>query len=112
MNIWEKRYNEMIETCVLEGKKLASAEGRVKELLQDREILQQDGERWRGYGNQSIKKKQEALALCGELIAMIRLNVMRDLFRTATIEEVEVHLKPWIERLLKLRNWEKEDQES
>lgn len=41
--------------------------------------------------------------LAGEIIAMIRVNVMRDTFREATIEQVDEHLKPWIERLAALQ---------
>jgi len=45
------------------------------------------------------RELDEAKTLAGELIAMIRLNVMRDTFRDATIEQVDEHLRPWIERL-------------
>lgn len=37
--------------------------------------------------------------IASELIAMIRINVMRDTFKIATIEQVDEHLKPWIERI-------------
>lgn len=42
---------------------------------------------------------QKSINLAAELIAMIRINVMRDTFREATIEQVDEHLKPWIKRL-------------
>jgi hypothetical protein len=45
-----------------------------------------------------------ATTLAGELIAAIRINVMRDTFRDATIEQVDAYLKPWIERLNEIRN--------
>lgn len=46
------------------------------------------------------RKQRDALAeLAGELIAMIRTNVMRDTFREATIEQVDAHLEPWIKQL-------------
>lgn len=34
-----------------------------------------------------------------ELIAMIRINVMRGTFAEVTIEQIDAHLKPWIERI-------------
>jgi hypothetical protein len=45
---------------------------------------------------------QKSINLAAELIAMIRINVMRDTFREATIEQVDEHLKPWIARLQEL----------
>jgi len=45
------------------------------------------------------RELDEAKTLAGELIAMIRVNVMRGTFRDATIEQVDEHLRPWIERL-------------
>jgi hypothetical protein len=54
MDIWKQRYDEMILTCAHTGKereealeKLRIAEERIRELKQDRDILHQDGERWR-----------------------------------------------------------------
>ncbi len=40
--------------------------------------------------------------LAGELIAMIRINVLCEKFNGITIEQVDEHLKPWIERLKNL----------
>jgi len=37
--------------------------------------------------------------LAGELVAFIRVNVMRDTFREATIEQVDDALNPFLERL-------------
>lgn len=37
--------------------------------------------------------------IASELIAMIRINVIRDTFKIATIEQVDEHLKQWIERI-------------
>ena len=37
--------------------------------------------------------------IASELIAMIRINVISDTFKIATIEQVDEHLKPWIERI-------------
>lgn len=45
------------------------------------------------------RRLHKALELSGELIAMIRINVMRDSFRDVTIEQADEHLKPWIKRL-------------
>ena len=41
----------------------------------------------------------ESSALAGQLVAMIRMNVKAGTFATATVEQVEHHLKPLIERL-------------
>jgi hypothetical protein len=46
---------------------------------------------------------EKAATLAGELIAMIRVNAMRGTFATATVEEIEDHLKPWIARLMEIR---------
>lgn len=35
---------------------------------------------------------------------MIRVNVMRGTFASSSVEAVEAHLKPWIERLATLRD--------
>jgi len=43
------------------------AEDRIRELLQDREILHQDGERWREYGKAAI---QERITLQQAVIAL------------------------------------------
>jgi len=37
--------------------------------------------------------------IASELIAMIRINVIRDTFKIATTEQVDEHLKPWIARI-------------
>ena len=37
--------------------------------------------------------------IAGELIAAIRVNVLRGTFATATIEQVDEWLKPWIDRM-------------
>ena len=48
------------------------------------------------------RRLHKALELSGELIAMIRVNVMRDSFRDVKIEEADEHLKPWVTRLNKI----------
>ena len=45
------------------------------------------------------RERDRMQALAGELIAMIRVNVMRSTFDGATIEQVDEHLKLWVERL-------------
>lgn len=49
------------------------------------------------------KNNDKGVTLAGELIAMIRINAHRGTFATATVAEIEAHLKPWIDRLLELR---------
>lgn len=49
------------------------------------------------------QKCRSATNLAGELIAVIRVNVMRGTFRETTIQQVDEHLKPWVERLAELR---------
>jgi hypothetical protein len=49
---------------------------------------------------ESLERERDKMkTAAGELIAMIRVNVMRDTFRDATIEQVDEHLKPWIEKV-------------
>jgi len=53
----------MTSEMILLGDRLQEAENRIRELLQDREILHQDGERWREYGKAAIKTRLEAMRL-------------------------------------------------
>ena len=41
--------------------------------------------------------------VCGELIAAIRVNSLRDTFKAATHEDIEKWLKPWIDRLAEIK---------
>jgi hydrogenase maturation factor len=46
------------------------------------------------------KNQRDRLAvICGELIAAVRVNSMRDTFRGATHNQVEEWLKQWVDRL-------------
>jgi hypothetical protein len=50
------------------------------------------------------RMERDALqTVAGELIAMIRVNVMRDTFREATIEQVDAHLRPWAKRIASVK---------
>jgi hypothetical protein len=42
--------------------------------------------------------------LFSEIIAMIRVNVMRDTFKNCTIQDLEAHLEPWIKRREEVKN--------
>lgn len=53
---------------------------------------------------QDCRDCEKAATLAGELIAMIRVNALRGTFATATFEEIEDHLKPWIARLMEIRH--------
>jgi len=75
---------------------------RVKELI---------GDAWRepslihfSPNTQDCRDCEKAATLAGELIAMIRVNALRGTFATATFEEIEDHLKPWIARLMEIRH--------
>jgi hypothetical protein len=46
------------------------------------------------------EKQRDRLALiCGELIAAVRINSMRDTFREATPDQIEEWLKQWVDKL-------------
>jgi hypothetical protein len=46
------------------------------------------------------KKQRDRLAvICGELIAAVRINSMRDTFREATPDQIEEWLKQWVDKL-------------
>jgi hypothetical protein len=46
------------------------------------------------------REQRDRLAvICGELIAAVRVNSMRDTFRGATHNQVEEWLKQWVDRL-------------
>lgn len=47
---------------------------------------------------------EKATALAGELIAMIRVNAAHEKWKTASRQEIEEHIKPWIARLEELRS--------
>lgn len=42
--------------------------------------------------------------LFSEIIAMMRVNLMRDTFKNCTIEELDAHLEPWIQRREEVKN--------
>jgi hypothetical protein len=58
----------------------------------------------RGFPEKNCHDCEKAATLAGELIAMIRVNALRGTFATATFEEIEEHLKPWIARLMEIRH--------
>jgi hypothetical protein len=46
------------------------------------------------------REQRDRLALiCGELIAAVRINSMRDTFCEATREQIEIWLKQWVDKL-------------
>jgi hypothetical protein len=47
-----------------------------------------------------VQQQRDRLALiCGELIAAVRINSMRDTFREATPNQIEEWLKQWVDKL-------------
>jgi hypothetical protein len=48
---------------------------------------------------QAMVERDDLRVLAGELVAFIRVNVMRDTFTGATIEQVDESLAPFVERL-------------
>jgi hypothetical protein len=48
----------------------------------------------------SVTEQRDRLAvICGELIAAVRINSMRDTFREATPDQIEEWLKQWVDKL-------------
>jgi hypothetical protein len=48
----------------------------------------------------AVEEQRDRLAvIASELIAMIRMNVSSGLFGKYTIEQLDEHLKPWIEKI-------------
>lgn len=45
------------------------------------------------------EQRNRMKTLAGELIAMIRINVIKGHFEKCTIEQIDEHLKPWIEKI-------------
>jgi len=46
------------------------------------------------------REQRDRLAvICGELIAAVRINSMRDTFREATHDQIEEWLKQWVDKL-------------
>jgi uncharacterized DUF497 family protein len=44
-------------------------------------------------------QRDRLAVICGELIAAVRVNSMRDTFREATVEQIEEWLDQWVSRL-------------
>jgi len=56
------------------------------------------------------EKQRDRLALiCGELIAAVRINSMRDTFREATCEQIDQWLKQWVDKLAAVKGEEPVD---
>jgi len=45
------------------------------------------------------KQRDRLAVICGELIAAVRINSMRDTFREANREQIEIWLKQWVDKL-------------
>lgn len=80
--------------------------GALAEALEQRDALRREGQTKvtaMAHRIAQIEQQREALAkLAGEMIAMIQVNVAQGTFQNATIEQVNEHLKPWIDRLTTL----------
>jgi DNA repair exonuclease SbcCD ATPase subunit len=49
--------------------------------------------------NEAIEQRDKLAVICGELIAAVRINSMRDTFREATPDQIEEWLKQWVDKL-------------
>jgi hypothetical protein len=49
--------------------------------------------------NEAREQRDTLAVICGELIAAIRVNSMRDTFREATHNQIEEWLKQWVDKL-------------
>jgi hypothetical protein len=49
--------------------------------------------------NEAIEQRDRLALICGELIAAVRINSMRDTFCEATHEQIEIWLKQWVDKL-------------
>jgi hypothetical protein len=49
--------------------------------------------------DEAREQRDRLAVIAGELIAVVRVNSMRDTFREATVEQIDEWLKPWVSRL-------------
>jgi hypothetical protein len=55
------------------------------------------------------KQRDRLAVICGELIAAVRINSMRDTFREATREQIDQWLKQWVDKLAAVKGEEPVD---
>lgn len=88
----EQQRNEAVnnyETAVLR-------EHRMEEQLNK---LKEDAERYRLDANAMMMQRDRLEMIACELIAMIRMNVACGKFAECSFEQINEHLKPWIEKI-------------
>jgi hypothetical protein len=56
-------------------------------------------EHYRKEMDRTTAQRDAIATVAGELVAAIRVNVMRGTFAEATIEQTDEWLKPWIEKI-------------
>jgi len=49
--------------------------------------------------NEARQQRDRITTIARELIAMIRINVMVGRFAECTVEQIDEHLKPWIDKI-------------
>jgi len=54
--------------------------------------------------DQAIEQRDRLRVIAGELIAMIRMNIMLGKFEKCTIEQIDEHIKPWIDNIAALKD--------
>jgi hypothetical protein len=54
-------------------------------------------------------QRDRLAVICGELIAAVRINSMRDTFREATCEQIDQWLKQWVDKLAAVKGEEPAD---
>jgi len=70
----------------------------VDELIQQRDQAEETAERYRLDANAMMMQRDRLEMIACELIAMIRMNVACGKFAECSFEQINEHLKPWIER--------------
>ena len=53
----------------------------------------------KGEYDQAIEQRDRLRVIAGQLIAMIRINFIGGTFQECTIEQIDEHLKPWIDKI-------------
>ena len=61
--------------------------------------LKETAERYRLDANAMMMQRDQLLDVAEKLIAMIRVNYMHGMFSDCSIEKIDHHLRPWINKI-------------
>jgi hypothetical protein len=78
---------------------LNDLEGEVDEVWKYNKIATETALKLEGQRNEAREQRDRITTIARELLAMIRINVMVGRFAECTVEQIDEHLKPWIDKI-------------